>query len=240
MNPPPTARPWAGSPYRRRRILWTLLLFSGIFFFLFKDHLPADFWSLPSSLKDFGFSPESSRAGQVALAKEKEKDAVLRVEEIQALLHFVTAHPDRTLDESEDGIRVEGIGWVKVDPQKELDLRVFAPDGDVDWEKHLKVLNEKYPLVVFSKTYCPYSQSAKTLLNSYAIHPPPFVVELNTRSDGAQMQTILSRLTQRPTVPNILLNGKSIGGSDDIHKLHETHELKPLLQEGGLEVTGGV
>lgn len=90
------------------------------------------------------------------------------------------------------------------------------------------------------------------------LQPAPVVVELNTRSDGAQIQTILARLTERTTVPNILLNvccptssshtycrlmsiqGKSIGGSDDIQKLHEAHELKAILEEGGLEVTGEV
>jgi len=239
MSPSPTARPWSGSTYRRRRIIWTAVLLSGVFLFFFGGQISDTLWSLTSSLKDLGFSPSSSRPGQVALAKEKDA-AAQRVQEIQALLHFVTAYPDRLLDELDGGIRVEGMGVVKVDPQKDVDIRVYTPDGDDDWERHLRVLTESYPLVVFSKTYCPYSQAAKRLLGSYMLQPAPVVVELNTRSDGAQIQTILARLTERTTVPNILLNGKSIGGSDDIQKLHEGHELKTILEEGGLEVTGEV
>ena len=34
------------------------------------------------------------------------------------------------------------------------------------------------------------------------------------------------------------LQGNSIGGSDDLHQMHEEHKLKRLLEEGGLTVKG--
>ncbi|KAI0779498.1 thioredoxin-like protein [Fomes fomentarius] len=237
----PASRPWTGSPYRRRRILWILVLLTlaGIFYFTQYD-LPS-FLSLPSSLKDMGFrfSPDSSRAGRVAQAKaeaEEEKKDVLAyagegayvdVREIDALVHFITAHPDR---------RLEG----GVDAQKPVDLQMYAPDGNYDWKEHTKRVKEQHPLVVFSKTYCPYSQRAKELLGSYELEPAPKIVELNVRTDGEQVQAILARLTGRRTVPNVLLKGSSIGGSDDIHALHKEHRLKRLLEEGGVSVKGHV
>ena len=52
-----------------------------------------------------------------------------------------------------------------------------------------------------------YSKKAKALLlDTYHLSPPPSVVEIDTRLDGAYIQTILMRLTSRKTVPNIILN----------------------------------
>ncbi|OBZ70880.1 Glutaredoxin-C1 [Grifola frondosa] len=241
MNTPPT-RPWAGSPYRRRRVIWlVIILFVVALLFLSKYPIPS-FLSLSSSLKDYGFSPSSSRAGRVAEAKQAENAALhtAAVREVDALLHFVTAYPERRLDEDGGSIRVEGLGSVTVDSENPVDFRVYSPEGDDDWEAHLKTLNAKYPLVVFSKTYCPYSQRAKALLTTYDISPPPKIIEINTRSDGPQIQAILARLTGRTTVPNILLKGETIGGSDDIQNMHDEQRLKTLLEEGGLKVHANI
>ena len=78
----------------------------------------------------------------------------LRVQEIHGLLHFVTAYPNRRLNEEEGSIDAVGLGLTKVDPSTEVDLRVFSPDGDDDWQQYVKDLRKKYPLIVFSKTYC--------------------------------------------------------------------------------------
>ncbi|EIN11418.1 glutaredoxin [Punctularia strigosozonata HHB-11173 SS5] len=109
---------------------------------------------------------------------------------------------------------------------------------DDAWTPSVKTLNDQYPLVVFSKTYCPFSKRGKALLESYKLVPPPKVVEVDLRGDGTTIQTILGRLTGRRTVPNVVLKGNSIGGSDDIHALHAQGKLKPLLESAGIKVTG--
>lgn len=102
-----------------------------------------------------------------------------------------------------------------------------------------------------------YSRRAKALLESYQLKPAPFVVEIDTRSDGPVIQKLLGRLTGRNTVPNVLVwvcfspidfvkpsdlgtfqQANSIGGSDDIHNLHNENKLKEILLESGLEVHG--
>ncbi|KAF9816766.1 hypothetical protein IEO21_03928 [Rhodonia placenta] len=232
------------SSFRRRRVVWSTIIFSALLLFYVSTHDIASLWSLPQSLKDFGFSPSSSHAGQVALAKLKEvTQRKAQASEIHGLLYFVSEYPERRLDEDEGYINVTGLGRVEVNPDDSIDLDVYAPDGNSNWESHMKVLKEEHPLVIFSKTYCPeyhfsFSQRAKSLLHSYELDPPPVVIELNTRSDGPMIQKILARLTGRRTVPNILLQGKSIGGSDDIHALHEEHKLKDTLEAAGLEVSG--
>ena len=190
------------------------------------------FLSLSPALKDaernddLWHSAGSSPAGRVAQAKPQlaGQGAYADVREIDALLHFIYNQTDRRLDEDGGTIRVEGLGSVHVDGAAPVDLRVYAANGDYNWAQHTKRIRSLYPLVVFSKTYCPYvemyisarlhsfadhehsySQKAKTLLEAYEISPAPKIIEVNVRSDGPQIQKILSRVTGRSTVPNILL-----------------------------------
>lgn len=63
--------------------------------------------------------------------------------------------------------------------------------------------------------------------------PAPFVVELDKHPLGPQLQNILAEKTGRRTVPNVLVNGKSIGGGDDVTALDESDELVSTLKDLG-------
>lgn len=90
---------------------------------------------------------------------------------------------------------------------------------------------KRSPIVIFSKSYCPFSRKAKTvLLEKYSIVPAPFVVELDQHPLGPQLQSLLGENTGRRTVPNVLVNGRSIGGGDDIVALDEHDELASRLK----------
>ena len=89
-------------------------------------------------------------------------------------------------------------------------------------------------VIIFSKSYCPYSKKAKSiLLGHYDITPPPFVVELDQHPIGPALQQLLKENTGRGTVPNILVNGKSIGGGDDMAALDQSDELASKLRQLG-------
>lgn len=59
----------------------------------------------------------------------------------------------------------------------------------------------------------------------YNITPAPYVVELDQHDLGSGIQDALQKSTGRRTVPNVLINGKSIGGGDDIASLHQTGKI---------------
>ena len=89
-------------------------------------------------------------------------------------------------------------------------------------------------VIIFSKTFCPFSLKAKTiLLKQYKIVPPPYVVELNEHPLGPALQAALAKSTGRSTVPNVLINGKSIGGGDDIEALHQRGKLIDTVKSMG-------
>mmetsp|Transcript_8436 Transcript_8436/g.16798 ORF Transcript_8436/g.16798 Transcript_8436/m.16798 type:complete len:114 (+) Transcript_8436:616-957(+) len=71
-----------------------------------------------------------------------------------------------------------------------------------------------HPVLVFSKTYCPYCSGAKSLLK--AMQTAPHVVELDLDAKGQAIQDELQVLTQQRTVPNIFIGGQHIGGFDDL------------------------
>jgi len=107
-------------------------------------------------------------------------------------------------------------------------------------EEDHKVKNElndilkRSPIIIFSKTYCPYSKRAKSiLLETYKISPPPYVVELDIHELGPQLQAQLAEMTGRRTVPNILINGRSIGGGDDVQELHSSGKLVEKVKSMG-------
>ncbi|PGG95340.1 glutaredoxin [Helicocarpus griseus UAMH5409] len=119
-----------------------------------------------------------------------------------------------------------------------------APEDKEDPEvvAELNAILKRSPIIIFSKSYCPYSHKAKNiLLNRYTIVPAPFVVELDIHPLGPKLQEVLAGNTGRGTVPNVLVNGKSIGGGDDIQELHDERELaakiKGLAGKRVMEIT---
>ncbi|KAI3446636.1 hypothetical protein Pfo_003301 [Paulownia fortunei] len=84
-----------------------------------------------------------------------------------------------------------------------------------------------HSIVIFSKSYCPYCRRAKAVFKE--LKQMPYVVELDERDDGGNIQDALSEIVGRRTVPQVFINGKHIGGSDDTVEAYESGELTKLL-----------
>ncbi|XP_061345652.1 glutaredoxin-C3 [Gastrolobium bilobum] len=82
-------------------------------------------------------------------------------------------------------------------------------------------------IAMFSKSYCPYCLRAKRMFGE--LNEQPFVVELDLRDDGYEIRSVLLDLTGRSTVPQVYVNGKHIGGSDDLRAAIQSGELQKLL-----------
>jgi glutaredoxin 3 len=99
-------------------------------------------------------------------------------------------------------------------------------------------------VVLFSKSYCPYCLRAKKALLSIGIEP--VAVELDQRSDGGEIQVALMQMTGQRTVPSAWLDGKHIGGGDDVvagigsglFKNVPAGVSKQMAQQAGLQKCG--
>ncbi|KAK6928364.1 Glutaredoxin [Dillenia turbinata] len=87
------------------------------------------------------------------------------------------------------------------------------------------------PVVVFSKTYCPYCINVKKLLSDLGANYKN--IELDVEGDGREIQSALFEWTGQRTVPNVFIGGKHIGGCDSTTDLHKDGKLVPLLTQAG-------
>ncbi|PQQ12937.1 glutaredoxin-C4 [Prunus yedoensis var. nudiflora] len=87
----------------------------------------------------------------------------------------------------------------------------------------IKKTIESNKIAIFSKSYCPYCKRAKAVFKE--LNQVPYVVELDERADGRDIQDALGELVGRRTVPQVWVKGKYIGGSDDTVEAYESGEL---------------
>jgi|GEM_PF-924403 len=105
----------------------------------------------------------------------------------------------------------------------------FTDDEKEQIEKQIAVNK----VMVYSKSYCPYCDMAKKLLETNGIEYE--AVEINTVTNSLVVQAILFNLTGQKTVPNIFIGGKHIGGNSEIQQLAKSGTLKTILEESGIK-----
>lgn len=74
---------------------------------------------------------------------------------------------------------------------------------------------------------CRYCKRAKSVFKE--LNQVPHVIELNERDDGSAIQDAVSEIVGRRTVPQVFIDGKHIGGSDDTVEAYENGKLHKLL-----------
>jgi glutaredoxin 3 len=79
-------------------------------------------------------------------------------------------------------------------------------------------------VVIYTTSYCPYCFRAKSLLRSKQV-----VFEEIDVTDDPERRAEMERLSDRHTVPQIFIDGKSIGGYDDAQRLDKAGKLDPML-----------
>ncbi|KAI9860348.1 MAG: hypothetical protein M1824_003123 [Vezdaea acicularis] len=130
-------------------------------------------------------------------------------------------------------------GRKKMPPKEgQAPIQPDAADDETEEEHRtaaeLNSILKKSPVIIFSKSYCPHSTKAKhILLDRYNIRPTPFVVELDQHPLGPLLQRLLAKRTGRATVPNVLVQGVSLGGGDDIAELDHEGKLEEKIRKAG-------
>ncbi|XP_051198193.1 glutaredoxin-C8 [Lolium perenne] len=108
----------------------------------------------------------------------------------------------------------------------------FAAFGSASASKpasFVKSTVKAHDVVIFSKSYCPYCRRAKAVFKELELKKDPYVVELDEREDGGDIQDALADMVGRRTVPQVFIRGKHLGGSDDTVDAYESGKLAKLL-----------
>jgi len=80
---------------------------------------------------------------------------------------------------------------------------------------------------IYTTTYCPFCTRAKSLLKSKNIA----FVEIDVTEDDALRAKMIELSGGRRSVPEIFINGKIVGGFDELRALNDAGKLDGLLAE---------
>jgi glutaredoxin 3 len=80
---------------------------------------------------------------------------------------------------------------------------------------------------IYTKFLCPYCYRAKNLLESKNVEYEEYDITMG----GEKRAEMLQRSNGRTTVPQIFINGRHVGGSDDLAALERTGQLDPMLAD---------
>lgn len=93
----------------------------------------------------------------------------------------------------------------------------------------VQVMLRKYPIVLYSKTYCPYCKRAKQLIAKYSKGIK--VIEVDLEKNGREIQLALHRISGQYTFPNLFIRGQSLGGFDSLSELDRRGQLTKTFLE---------
>ena len=78
---------------------------------------------------------------------------------------------------------------------------------------------------IYSTMFCPFCWRAKKLLKKRGVD----YAEIDVMADSARRSEMVARANGRDTVPQIFIDGRHIGGSDELAALERSGELEALL-----------
>lgn len=81
---------------------------------------------------------------------------------------------------------------------------------------------------IYTTQFCPYCVRAKSLLKQKGV-----AFEEIDASDPDVRDAMVERAGGRRTVPEIFINGRIIGGYDELKALEDADQLDPLLAQPG-------
>lgn len=87
-------------------------------------------------------------------------------------------------------------------------------------------INYKPVIEVYTTNYCPYCTRAKGLLKTKQVD----FTEIDVTNDEKKRTELVTKAGGSKTVPQIFINGKHIGGCDDLYKLDKEHKLDDMLK----------
>jgi len=80
---------------------------------------------------------------------------------------------------------------------------------------------------IYTTMICPYCYRAKKLLETKGVT----YTEIDVMTDGKLRAEMRERAGGRTSVPQIFINGRHVGGCDDLYALDRQGGLSPLLEQ---------
>jgi glutaredoxin 3 len=78
---------------------------------------------------------------------------------------------------------------------------------------------------IYTKFGCPYCTRAKAVLAGKGVEYEEYDISM----DSARRKEMLGKANGRTTVPQVFIDGRHVGGSDDLAALEHAGKLDPML-----------
>jgi len=116
-----------------------------------------------------------------------------------------------------------------------LSLNGDASDKEPSYYKAqaTKLINDN-KMVVFTKSYCPYSRALRTMLDANGLEGQYGVFEIDREHHGNEVHKALKEMSGRQTIPNVYLNRENLGGDQEVEEMAQNGELKKKLEALGM------
>ena len=104
-------------------------------------------------------------------------------------------------------------------------------DNKMDLKEEIQSTINENMIVLYMKgtkemPMCGFSNAVVQVMNNYGV---PYI-DINVLTDP-ENRVKLSEVSNWPTIPQLFINGKLVGGCDITLELHQSGELKKLLEE---------
>ncbi|ODN83202.1 hypothetical protein L202_01389 [Cryptococcus amylolentus CBS 6039] len=167
--------------------------------------------------------------GKVGSASKEVKVEPFKFENVEqefaALMSFVTATTSNVITHTDPAL--------PLDPSLVLDFDPASPRARADLELVQSEINTLYPLVLFGKMRDPRYRKLKSLLSQVKISPPPLVIEVDQRRDQTVFIPTIARLLGTDDLPQITLQGKSLGSYEELVEMHTAGTLFSQIEATG-------
>lgn len=79
---------------------------------------------------------------------------------------------------------------------------------------------------IYTWSWCPFCMRAKTLLDRKGVEYEEYCID----GDDEAREEMAKRANGRRSLPQIFINDRHIGGSDELYALNSEDKLDPMLQ----------
>jgi len=107
-------------------------------------------------------------------------------------------------------------------------------DGGIDLHLAISKKIETTPVLIFSKSTCPFCTKVQSVLENAGVHDQT-IVQIDEYESGAEIQKCLATITGQRTVPNVFIRGNHVGGCDDTIALLNSGQLVQMIEKPFLQ-----
>jgi cysteine synthase len=103
------------------------------------------------------------------------------------------------------------------------------------------IADAEVPVTLFALEWCEFSWSARRFLRDVGVRFRSVdldSVEMQRSGLGGDIRVDLRQRTGQPTIPQVFIGGRHVGGAMDLLALHDTGALLPMLEAAGSAISG--